>query len=130
MTNSRVGDGGLLHLLLHPFNSLGKAAFAGALAVSCCLLMGLSSAKAEPGSADVHGVTVNALGAPVPKVQISVHSLEDNTDRNIVSDNQGTFVVYNLTPGRYQLSAAKGGLTSPSPLRNHCEIDCTPGSAP
>ena len=116
MTNSKVGEGGLLQIRLHPLNSLGKAAFAGALAVLCCLLMSLSSAKAGSGSADVHGVTVNALGAPVPGVQILVHSLVDNTDRDIVSDNYGTFVVDNLSPGRYQLSAAKGGLASSSAI--------------
>jgi hypothetical protein len=76
--------------------------------------MGLNSAQAGSVSADVHGVTVNALGAPVPGVQVSVHSVEDNTDRNIVSDHDGTFVVENLRPGRYQLRATKGGLASSS----------------
>ena len=50
----------------------------------------------------------------MPGVQVSVHSVEDNTDRNIVSDHDGTFVVENLRPGRYQLRATKGGLASSS----------------
>ena len=50
----------------------------------------------------------------VPGARVSVHSVEDNTDRNIVSDYDGTFVVENLRPGRYQLRAAKGGLASSS----------------
>jgi hypothetical protein len=40
--------------------------------------------------------------------------VEDNTDRNIVSDRAGTFVVENLKPGHYQLKASKGGLASSS----------------
>jgi hypothetical protein len=47
-------------------------------------------------------------------VQVLVHNVEDNTDRNIVSDRDGTFVVENLRPGRYQLRATKGGLASSS----------------
>ena len=114
MTYFRVGEMNLFQYQLHPFKSHRKAAFAGALAVSLCLLMGLSSAQAGPVSGDVHGVTLNALGAPVPGVRVSVHSVEDNTDRNIVSDYDGTFVVDNLPPGRYQLRATKGGLASSS----------------
>jgi len=47
-------------------------------------------------------------------VQVLVHSVEDNTDRNIVSDRAGTFVIENLKPGHYQLRAIKGGLASSS----------------
>ena len=64
MTYSRVGETNLFQSQLHPFKLHGMAAFAGALAVTCCLLMGLSSAQAGPVSGDVHGVTLNALGAP------------------------------------------------------------------
>ena len=114
MTYFRVGEMNLFQSQLRAFKLHRKAAFAWALAVWCCLLMGLSSAKAGPVFGDVHGVTVNALGAPVPGVQVSAHSLEDNTDRDIVSDHYGTFVIENLRPGRYQLRAAKGVLASSS----------------
>jgi hypothetical protein len=114
MTYSTVGEMNLFQSQLHAFKSHVKAAFAGALAVLCFISIGLSSAQAGSVSGDIHGVTVNALGAPVPGVQVSVHSMENNTDRNIVSDDDGTFVVGNLPPGRYQLRAAKGGLASAS----------------
>jgi hypothetical protein len=80
----------------------------------CGLFMGLSSAQAGSVSGDVHGVTLNVLGAPVAGVQVSVQSLEDNTDRNVISDRDGTFVVGNLRPGRYQLRATKEGLAGSS----------------
>lgn len=114
MTYFRAGEMNLFQSQLRAFKLHRKAALAWALAVWCCLLMGLSSAKAGPVFGDVHGVTVNALGAPVPGVQVSAHSLEDNTDRDIVSDHYGTFVIENLRPGRYQLRAAKGVLASSS----------------
>jgi hypothetical protein len=111
---TRLGEMNLFQTQLHPFKLRKVAAFAGALAVLGFLLMGPRSAQAASASADVHGVTVNALGAPVPKAQVLVHSVEDNTDWNIVSDSDGTFVVENLRPGRYQLRANKGRLVSSS----------------
>ena len=114
MTYFRVGETNLNPSQLHPFKMHGMAAFAGALALTCGLLMGINSVQAGPITGDVHGVTLNVLGAPLPGAQVSVHSMEDNTDRNIISDADGTFVVDNLRPGRYQLRAAKKGLASPS----------------
>jgi hypothetical protein len=110
----RLGEINLFQSQLRAFEQQGKGAFAGALAVLCCLLIGPGSAQAAPVYGDVHGVTVNALGAPVPGAQVLIHSMEDNTDRSIVSDHDGTFMLYNLRPGRYQLRATKGGLASSS----------------
>ena len=114
MTYFRMGEITLSQSQLHPFRLRMEAAFSGALAAACCLLISFSSAQAGQGYGDVHGVTLNALGAPLARVQVSVHNVEDNTDRNIISDDDGTFVVANLLPGRYQLRATKGGLASTS----------------
>ncbi len=114
MTYFRTGEINLSQPRVHPFNSRKRATFVGVLAVSCFFFLGLGSAVAGPDSGDVRGVTCNALGTPVPGVQVSVHSVEDNTDRNVVSDRYGTFAVENLRPGHYQLRAAKGVLASPT----------------
>jgi hypothetical protein len=114
MTYCRVGEKYVSLSRLHPFKLHAQAALAGAVALTCCLLVGLGSARAGSVSADLHGVTLNALGVPVPGARVSVHSVADNTDRSIVSDYDGTFVVENLRPGRYQLRATKGGLASTS----------------
>jgi hypothetical protein len=96
---------------LHPFKLHRKAVFAGALAAGC-LLLSLSSAQAGSVFGDLRGFTRSAQGAPLPGVQVLVHSVEDNTDRNVVSNDQGAFRVENLRPGRYQLRATKEGLAS------------------
>ena len=75
MTNSRVGERGLSQILLHPFNSRGKAAFAGAIAIVCYLSLNLSSASAGPIFGDLRGVTRSVQGAPLPRVQVLVHSV-------------------------------------------------------
>src|SRR5580693_6152808 len=84
MTNSRVGERGLFQNLRYPFNSRGKAAFAGALAVLCCLSLNLSSANAGPIFGDLRGFTRSAQGVPLPGVQVLVHSGRDNTDLSII----------------------------------------------
>jgi hypothetical protein len=60
----------------------------------------------------VRGVTRNAEGAPLGGVQVIIHSLDENADRTTLSDQRGAFLVENLKPGRYQLTANKSGLAS------------------
>ncbi len=112
MTNLGMGDRRSSQLLLRPFNLHGKAAFAGALAVLCCLSINLSSAKAGPIPGDLRGVTRSVQGAPLPGVKVLVHSVKDDIDLDVMSNDQGAYVVENLKPGRYELRAAKEGLAS------------------
>jgi hypothetical protein len=60
------------------------------------------------------GVTRNAEEVPLSGVQVVIHSLDENTDRSVVSNDQGAFLVQNLKPGRYQLTANKPGFASSS----------------
>ena len=62
----------------------------------------------------LRGVTRSAEGIPLSGVQVVVHSLDENTDRNVLSDGQGAFLVENLKPGRYQLTANKAGFAGSS----------------
>ena len=81
------------------------------VAVSVLLL----SPYADGGALGIlRGTTRNAEGAPVSGVQVVVHSLDDYTDRSIVSNDRGAFLVENLKPGRYQLTASKAGLANSS----------------
>jgi hypothetical protein len=68
----------------------------------------------EPAPGILHGTTLDATGLAVPQVQVTIHNVDENADRVIVSDRQGSFVVGNLKPGHYQLVATKqGGASSP-----------------
>jgi hypothetical protein len=62
----------------------------------------------------LRGVTRSVEGAPLSGVQVVVHNLDENADRSIVSNDQGTFLIENLKPGRYQLTANKAGFPTPS----------------
>jgi hypothetical protein len=62
----------------------------------------------------LRGVTRSAEGAPVSGVQVVIHSLDENTDRSLESNDQGAFLIENLQPGRYQLTAHKPGFAGSS----------------
>jgi hypothetical protein len=61
---------------------------------------------------EIRGVTENRSGLPLPEVQVAVHSVEEDTDRTVVSGADGTFAFENLKPGHYQLTARKEGFGS------------------
>ena len=60
----------------------------------------------------VRGITRNAEGAPLGGVKVVIHSLDEDADRTTLSDQRGAFLVENLKPGRYELTANKSGLAS------------------
>jgi large repetitive protein len=47
-------------------------------------------------------------------VNVVIRNLADSTGRQLVSDSDGNFVVKDLTPGTYQISASKEGFATPS----------------
>jgi hypothetical protein len=52
----------------------------------------------------VRGLTVDATGSAVPAAHIHVHGLDDNTDHEVVSGDEGVFEVENLKPGCYRVT--------------------------
>ena len=78
--------------------------------VVALLLLLSPMAYGGPPFGNLRGVTRNAEGAPLPAVQVVVHSMDENLDRTVVSGDDGAFTVENLPPGRYQLTASKEGL--------------------
>jgi hypothetical protein len=60
----------------------------------------------------LHGVTRTDNGLPLPGAQVVVRGVDENLERSVVSDDQGVFLVENLKPGRYQLTASEAGFGS------------------
>ncbi len=77
-----------------------------AIQLSCIVTYG------EPAPGVLHGTTLDAHGVILPQVQVTVHSVNQNVDRVIVSDAQGGFIVGSLTAGRYLLTASKPGFAN------------------
>jgi Carboxypeptidase regulatory-like domain/TonB dependent receptor len=58
---------------------------------------------------DMRGTTRDPSGLPLPGAAVTVHSLDENTDRKVTSGEDGNFLVENLKPGHYQVTAIKEG---------------------
>jgi Carboxypeptidase regulatory-like domain len=78
--------------------------------LTCVLYLSftLSLANGQSTFGSIVGSTVDASGAALPGVMLTVRNLDDNSSRSIVSEN-GTFQALNLKPGHYQITAAKDG---------------------
>jgi hypothetical protein len=77
-----------------------------ATTLSACLAL---QVHAQSTFGDLRGTTRDPSGLPLPVTSVTAHSLDENTDRKVMSGEDGAFVIENLKPGRYQLTAAKEG---------------------
>ena len=71
-------------------------------ALSYCASAGASDPDA-PG--DIQGVTRNPTGEPLANATVTVHSVDEQSDRIVTCGGDGSFVVDHLKPGEYQLTA-------------------------
>jgi len=72
-----------------------------------CLVAPVAHGQSTFG--DLRGVTRDPSGLPLPNAAVMVHSLDENSDRDVVSGDDGAFLVENLKPGHYRLTASKEG---------------------
>ena len=77
-----------------------------------CLTLQLAHAQSTFG--DIRGTTRDPSGLVLDHATVTVHSVEENNDRKLVSGDDGTFVVANLQPGHYELTAVKPGFENSS----------------
>jgi hypothetical protein len=57
----------------------------------------------------LRGLTVDATGSAVPQADILLHGLDDNSDHQATSGDDGVFEIENLKPGRYRVTGHKPG---------------------
>ena len=64
---------------------------------------------AQAPSATLQGTAIDESAAVVPGVRVTVVNLETGLQRSRTCDENGTFVVSLLPPGRYQVTAEHDG---------------------
>jgi hypothetical protein len=84
---------------MHSINMITKLLVTVALPV--CIAWNSVPAYAQVGAGVIRGVALRPDGAPLPEAQVLVHNQSDNTDQNVVSGPDGSFMAANLKPGRY-----------------------------
>jgi hypothetical protein len=77
--------------------------------LACLLLAGASHAQSTFGS--IRGIATDGSGAVIADTSITLHSVEENTDRSFTCDNSGSFHFENLKPGHYTLRASHSGFS-------------------
>lgn len=77
--------------------------------IAITLLFPNSLLIAQSTYGGIRGVAQDPSGLPVPGAQITIHSLGENTNRTAVTEKDGSFIVENLQPGLYSLTAQKAG---------------------
>src|SRR5271170_894684 len=76
--------------------------------VTVALLMhGTAFAQSTFGS--VRGVAQDDSGAILPDTQVTLHSLDENTDRKVTTDADGSFTLENVKAGQYTVRAQHVG---------------------
>jgi len=60
---------------------------------------------------DIRGTVHDPGGLAVPQAEVTLHYVDENTDRVGMTDESGGFLFENLKPGHYTLSAAKTGFS-------------------
>ena len=75
----------------------------------------VESAAISPAAAvfgSLHGVTVGPDGSALGGVVVTIQATDGDTQRQLVTGEDGTFLVTNLRPGSYALTAVKLGFAS------------------
>ncbi len=66
-------------------------------------------ARAQSTFGSIRGSVQDVSGAAIPGAQVTLHSIDENTDRTVESDDAGNYVLENVEAGRYTLHAKHTG---------------------
>ncbi|MBV8454482.1 MAG: carboxypeptidase regulatory-like domain-containing protein, partial [Deltaproteobacteria bacterium] len=66
------------------------------------------------GRGSIRGVTRQSDGQALPAAEVTVRSETDKTEQTVVSGTDGTFLIADLKPGPYRLTAKAAGLATTS----------------
>ncbi len=77
--------------------------------VTLALLFSSPSTFAQQGTTEVRGVVIDAQGAVLPGVAVTVKNQDTGMYRETVSNQDGTYFVTGIVPGRYEITASLEG---------------------
>src|ERR1700685_2180416 len=93
---------------------------AATAALSFCVFAAASDPDA-PGN--IEGVTRNPTGEPLANATVTIHSVDEKSDRTVTCGGDGSFLIAHLKPGKYQLTAKTEKFVS----ANASEVNLEPG---
>src|SRR5580693_2148195 len=94
----------------HRSQIVRKRYLIGTLAVLLGLLcMSSSRLEAQSTFGSIRGTVQDGTGAAIPDTQITLHSIDENTDRTVTSDATGSYAFENVLANRYSIRAQHDG---------------------
>ena len=90
--------------------NLSKRVFRVAGLLVVLVLFGIRG-QAQSTFGSVRGVVQDESGAALPDAQVTLHSVEENTDRSVKADASGDFTIENVKPGEYLLRTDLSGFS-------------------
>ncbi len=82
----------------------------GALAALLALIvLAATPVRAQSTFGSIRGTVEDVSGATIPGAQVTLHSIDENTDRSVTSDDSGNYVLENVKAGKYSLRAKRAG---------------------
>src|SRR5580704_14973329 len=82
-----------------------------ALAILTVAVLMHGTAFGQSTFGSVRGVVQDDTGAILPDAQVTLHSLDENTDRVVKTDSDGSFTLENVKAGRYAVRAEHNGFS-------------------
>jgi hypothetical protein len=73
------------------------------------LLLGLGAAPAQSTFGSIRGNAQDTSGAAIPDAEITLHSVDQNTDRQAKADATGNYLFENVLAGKYSIRAQHDG---------------------
>jgi hypothetical protein len=77
------------------------------------VLLGLvpDKAPAQGMGRSIAGKITSSTGSPIPNAKLTIKNLTDGTTTEVIGNDNGTFIVSNLVPGKYEITAAALGFS-------------------
>ena len=103
---------GIVHTSRMPTAARSIALLVAFLAYAGFVLGGEPGVENKYAAGALRGMTRDASGEPLPRAQVTIHSVADGSDLTVMSGSDGVFLVTSLSPGQYQVSAKTEGLAT------------------
>ena len=71
--------------------------------------MAVPGLRAQSTFGSIRGTAEDASGAAIPGAQVTLHSTDENTDRTVITDGAGNYLLENVKAGKYSLRGQREG---------------------
>lgn len=78
-------------------------------ALGIALLLCSAACLGQSTFGSIRGTSEDASGAAIPDVQVTLHSVDENTDRVVKTDATGNYTLENVKAGKYTIRAQRDG---------------------